>query len=61
MSTVPGFRQRVAQRADVFERLFLSCDGHWTAAGHELAADLLEPVIRERVQRGPTHRVARLH
>ncbi|MDQ8155463.1 MAG: hypothetical protein P3B98_12460 [Gemmatimonadota bacterium] len=61
VSTVPGFRQRVAQRADVFERLFLSCDGHWTAAGHELAADLLEPVIRERVQRGPTHRVARLH
>ena len=48
-SLVPAFRRRIADSEDVFEDLFLNCDGHWTAAGHRLAAELAAAEVAARI------------
>lgn len=35
------FRERIGESKEMFESLFLYCDGHYTAAGHRLAAEAL--------------------
>ena len=51
-SMVPAFRQRISGNGRVFEDLFLNCDGHWTAAGHRLAAELAVPEVAARIKAG---------
>ncbi len=46
---LPGFRD--AARAG--ERLFLPAGIHWSAKGHALAAQILEPAVREAARRPP--------
>lgn len=49
VSLVPDFRDRIAGSTETFEGLFLRCDGHWTAAGHRLAADIVAPSLAARI------------
>ena len=49
VSLVPAFRERIGASTDVFDSLFLDCDGHWTAEGHRLAADVVAPVVVRRI------------
>jgi hypothetical protein len=49
-SMVPGFRKRIGASAARFEELFLSCDGHWTAAGHQFAAELAADQVTARLR-----------
>lgn len=44
-SLVPGFRDKIGKDPSQFARLYLQCDGHWSAAGHRLAAELITPTI----------------
>jgi len=46
---VPGFRQVIGQSPAAFENLYLGCDGHWNAAGHRLAAELVLPDLASRI------------
>jgi hypothetical protein len=52
VSLVPAFRDRIGDSEAELERYYLPCDGHWTAAGHRLAADLVAPEIVTRLTRG---------
>lgn len=49
MSIIPSFRDRIANSVAEFEKYYLSCDGHWTPAGHRLAAELVAPRIATRI------------
>lgn len=49
VSLLPGFRQRIGNSEAEFEKYYLHCDGHWTVAGHRLAAELVAPQIAARV------------
>lgn len=51
VSLVPGFRERVGNSEAAFAKYYLSCDGHWTPAGHRLAAELVAPAIVARIAR----------
>jgi hypothetical protein len=53
VSMVPAFRQRIGNSTATFEELFLRCDGHWTAKGHELAAALVAEQVVARVPGAP--------
>jgi len=50
VSMVPAFRERIGGRAQTFEDLFLRCDGHWTPAGHRLAAELATTEVVARLR-----------
>jgi hypothetical protein len=52
VSMVPTFRNRIGGSAQVFEDLFLHCDGHWTPAGHRLAAELAATEVVARLRTG---------
>ncbi len=49
VSLLPGFRQRIGSRETEFEKYYLHCDGHWTVAGHRLAAELVAPQVAARI------------
>lgn len=51
ISMVPAFRQRIGESESSFGDLYLNCDGHWTAAGHRLAAETVAPEIAARIAR----------
>ena len=53
VSMVPAFRNRIGNSAQTFEDLFLRCDGHWTPAGHRLAAELAATEVVARLQTRP--------
>ena len=48
-SLSPGFREAVAGNVETFERYYLSCDGHWTPAGHRLAAEIAARIVAGRL------------
>lgn len=50
VSLVPAFRNRIGDNAKIFEDLFLHCDGHWTPAGHRLAAELATTEVAARLR-----------
>jgi hypothetical protein len=52
VSMVPAFRNRIGNSAQTFEDLFLRCDGHWTPAGHRLAAELAATEVIARLRPG---------
>jgi len=41
VSLVPAFRERIGHSTAAWDGLYLHCNGHWTAAGHRLAADVV--------------------
>ena len=49
VSMVPAFRRRIGDSAQIFEDLFLRCDGHWTVKGHQLAGDAAAQEVLARV------------
>lgn len=51
ISLVSGFRDRIGESESEFEKYYLNCDGHWTPAGHRLAADLVVPHVAARIAR----------
>jgi hypothetical protein len=50
-SMVPGFRARIGASESEFGNLFLSCDGHWTVEGHQLAGELAARELAPRIIR----------
>jgi hypothetical protein len=52
-SMIPGFRNRIADSETEFAKLYLHCDGHWTAAGHRFAAKLVAPEIAKKIAAAP--------
>jgi hypothetical protein len=52
VSLVAPFRARIRDSEAAFEKYYLPCDGHWTAAGHDLAAEFAAGEIAERLGRG---------
>ena len=59
VSMVPAFKNRIGNSAKIFEDLFLRCDGHWTPAGHRLAAELAAAEVVARVRLGRHDSVSR--
>ena len=49
-SLVPDFRKRIGKSETAFGDLFLSCDGHWTVAGHRLAAEFVVQDVTPRIR-----------
>ena len=49
LSLVPAFRSRIGESERELERYYLRCDGHWTRAGHQLAADTVVPHAAARI------------
>ncbi len=49
-SLIQGFRDRIADSESEFTKLYLRCDGHWTAEGHRLAAELVAPKIAAMIE-----------
>lgn len=49
LSLVPAFRKVIGDSEEELEKYYLRCDGHWTPAGHRLAAELTAPSIAERI------------
>jgi hypothetical protein len=50
MSMIPAFRTKIADREKEFAELYLQCDGHWTSAGHRLAAELVVPTVVRKLE-----------
>jgi hypothetical protein len=50
LDLLPGFAERAAVSS---EPLFWPNDGHWNAAGHRLAAELLSGFLRDQAAAGP--------
>jgi hypothetical protein len=48
LSLVPLFRNAIGDSRTAFARCFLACDGHWTPAGHRLAARAVAAEIARR-------------
>ncbi len=51
VSLVPGFRHRIGDSEAQFAKYYLNCDGHWTVAGHRLAAEIVAPEVAARIAR----------
>jgi hypothetical protein len=50
LSLVPLFRSEIGDSKTAFARYFLACDGHWTAAGHRLAARAVAAEVARHVR-----------
>ena len=51
VSLVPGFRRQIGDSETEFGKYYLNCDGHWTATGHRLAAEIVAPEVAARLAR----------
>ena len=49
ISLVLAFRDRIGDSEIALGKYYLSCDGHWTPAGNQLAAELVVPDIVARI------------
>jgi hypothetical protein len=53
ISLIPEFRRKVGGSETEFGKYYLRCDGHWTPAGHRLAAQIAGAEISARIARKP--------
>lgn len=55
LSLIPGFRAKIGDSSERFDHHYLTCDGHWTVQGNQLAADItaayLAPKIKAEIPR----------
>ena len=49
VSLTQSFRDRISDSEASFGSYYLSCDGHWTPAGHQLAAELVASEAAARI------------
>ena len=49
ISLVQAFRDRIGDSETALGKYYLTCDGHWTRAGHQLAVELVVPKIATRI------------
>jgi hypothetical protein len=53
VSLIPEFRRRIGDAEAGFAKYYLRCDGHWTPAGHRLAAEIAAEEIVRRIKPAP--------
>ena len=49
ISLVPAFIDRIGDSETALERYYLRCDGHWTSAGSQLAAEVAIPHLATQI------------
>ncbi len=53
LSLIPTFHAQIGERETTFAKFYLTCDGHWTVAGHQLAAETVAAYLKPILQREP--------